>query len=69
LKYIQYLQFLTPGCIADPLGDCRKSPKMEISEILHSIKSVAYKHQNHRFRVFRQSLEISVVLKAQIYCR
>ncbi len=31
---------------------------MAISAILHSIKSITYRHQNIRFRVFRQSLRV-----------
>ena len=49
------------------LGDCRKSPKMAILAISHVIKSMTYKHQIHRSRVFRQSLEISKVLKGRIF--
>jgi hypothetical protein len=45
--------------IKDILRDCRKSPKMAILAISHVIKSMTYKHQIHRFRVFRQSLRIS----------
>jgi hypothetical protein len=43
----------------DTLGDCRKSLKMVILAISHVMKSMTYKHQIHRFRVFRQSLELS----------
>jgi len=42
----------------DILRDCRKSPKIAISGILNYIKSITYSRQNHRFRVFRQSLRI-----------
>ncbi len=45
---------------ADMLGDCRKSQIMANLAISHVIKSITYKHQIHRFRVFRQSLELSV---------
>jgi hypothetical protein len=38
------------------LRDCLKSPKMAISAISRSMKSITYKHKNYRFRVFRQSL-------------
>jgi len=31
---------------------------MATSAISHLMKSITYKRQNHRFRVFRQSLEI-----------
>jgi hypothetical protein len=31
---------------------------MAILAISHVMKSITYKHQNHRFRVFRQSLRI-----------
>ena len=40
----------------DILRDCRKSPKMPNLPISHSMKSISYKHQNRKFRVFRQSL-------------
>ena len=43
----------------DTLRDCRKSPEMAVLAISHSIKSMTYKHQIHRFRVFRQSLRVS----------
>jgi hypothetical protein len=46
----------------DMLGDCRKSLKMVILAISHVMKSMTYKHQIHRFRVFRQSLEKSAIL-------
>ena len=42
-----------------------KSPKMAILAISHVIKSMTYKHQIHRFRVFRQSLEISQVFRSE----
>ncbi len=44
----------------DTLRDCRKSQIMAILAISHVMKSIAYKHQIHRFRVFRQSLRISL---------
>jgi len=40
------------------LRDCRKSPKMPNLPISHSMKSISYKHQNRKFRVFRQSLRV-----------
>jgi hypothetical protein len=43
----------------DTLRDCRKSPKIAILAISQLIKSITYEHQNHRFRVFRQSLRIT----------
>jgi len=43
--------------IADTLRDCRKSPKVVILAISHVMKSNGYGHQNHKFRVFRQSLQ------------
>jgi len=42
----------------DTLRDCRKSPKMAILAISHVMKSNSYEHQNHKFKVFRQSLQI-----------
>ncbi len=45
----------------DILRDCRKSPKITILAISQLIKSITYKHQNYRFRVFRQSLNVSQV--------
>ncbi len=45
----------------DILRDCRKSQIMAILAISHVMKSTTYMHQIHRFRVFRQSLEISQV--------
>ena len=38
------------------MRDCRKSQIMAILAISHVMKSITYKHQIHRFRVFRQSL-------------
>ena len=38
--------------ITDICWDCRKSSKMAILPILHVVKSITYKHQIHRFRVF-----------------
>ncbi len=46
--------------IKDILRDCRKSQIMAILAISHVMKSITYKHQIHRFRVFRQSLRISL---------
>ena len=46
------------------LGGCRKSLKMVILAISHVMKSMTYKHQIHRFRVFRQSLELSKKIEA-----
>ena len=46
----------------DMLRDCRKSPKMAISAISHLIISMTYKRQNHRFRVFRQSLRVYAII-------
>ena len=51
----------------DTLRDCRKSPKMVISAISYLMKSITYKHQNHRFRVFRQSLRITKFCQFHIY--
>ena len=34
---------------------------MAILPILHVVKSITYKHQIHRFRVFRQSQQLSVI--------
>jgi hypothetical protein len=51
------------------LGDCRKSPKMAILAISRAIKSITYKRQIYRFRVFRQSLEIFAVLKVHFHYR
>jgi hypothetical protein len=51
----------------DTLRDCRKSPKMVILAISHVIKSMTYKHQIHRFRVFRQSLRITQLLQFYRY--
>ena len=45
----------------DILRDCRKSPKMSKLPISHLMKSISYKHQNRKFRVFRQSLRITQV--------
>ena len=50
----------------DILRDCRKSPKMVISAISRSMKSITYKHQNYGFRVFRQSLRITQLWQ---FCR
>ena len=50
----------------DILRDCRKSQKMAILAFSHVIKSICYKHQIHRFRVFRQSLRVS---KHYLKCR
>ena len=47
--------------LKDIMRNCRKSPKMAILTILHAIKSAGYEHQNHRIRVFRQSLQISAI--------
>ena len=44
----------------DYLRGFRKSPQMAISTISLVIISTTYKHQIYRFRVFRQSLNISV---------
>jgi hypothetical protein len=52
--------------IACILRDCRKSPIMAILAISHVMKSICYKHQVRRFRVFRQSLRVSQVHQ---YCR
>ena len=41
------------------LRDYRKSPKMAILAISHLMISITYRCQNHRFRVFRQSLRVS----------
>ena len=35
---------------------------MAILAISHVMKSTGYEHQNHKFRVFRQSLQVSVTL-------
>jgi len=43
----------------DILRDCRKSPEMAILANSHVMKSISYKYQILRFRVFRQSLRIS----------
>ena len=43
------------------MRECRKSPKMSDLPISHIMKSISYKHQNRKFRVFRQSLRISQV--------
>ena len=43
------------------LRDCRKSPKMAVLAISHVMKSTGYEHQNHKFRVFRQSLQIHAI--------
>jgi len=32
---------------------------MAILAISHVMKSTGYEHQNHKFRVFRQSLQVS----------
>ena len=56
---------------SDMLGDSRKSRKMAISEISHSIIPKTYNHQNYRIRVFRQSMEIAsstVRKRGYIYC-
>ena len=45
--------------ICDILRDIRKSPKKASLAILYVMKSAGYGHQNHRVRVFRQSLSIS----------
>jgi len=45
------------GRCGDNLRDCRKSPKMAILAISHVMKSNGYEHQNHKFKVFRQSLQ------------
>ena len=45
----------------DILRDCRKSPKMPNLPISHSMKSMSYKQQNRKFRVFRQSLRVPQV--------
>jgi len=44
----------------DKLRDCRKSPNLAILPISHVMKSNSYEHQNHKLRVFRQSLQLSV---------
>ncbi len=46
---------------SDILRDCRKSPKMSNLPISHLMKSISYKHQNRKFRVFRQSLRVPQV--------
>jgi len=51
------------------LGDCRKSPKVAILALSHVMKSDTYKHQNHKFRVFRQSVEISQNFQLSDMCR
>ncbi|OEU67242.1 MAG: hypothetical protein BBJ57_06940 [Desulfobacterales bacterium PC51MH44] len=43
--------------LAGKLKDYRKSPKVAILALSHVMKSDTYKHKNHKFRVFRQSLE------------
>ena len=53
----------------DILRDCRKTPKIAILAISHIIKSVTYKHKIHRFRVFRQSLRLSVKYQKYIYAK
>jgi hypothetical protein len=48
------------------LRDCRKSLKRTILAILHVMKSISYEYQKHKFRVFRQSLQLSkdgIILK------
>ena len=45
------------------LRDCRKSPKRAILAILHVMKSNGYEHQKHKFRVFRQSLQLSAMVQ------
>jgi hypothetical protein len=52
-------QYMNHNRCCDILGDCRKSPKMTILVISYVMKSTCYEHQNHKIRVFRQSLEIS----------
>jgi hypothetical protein len=47
------------------LRDCRITPKMATLSISHFMKSITYKHQDHRFRIFRQSLEVPQVLELQ----
>jgi hypothetical protein len=49
----------------DTLKDSRKSQIMAILAISHVMKSITYKHQIHRFRVFRQPLEISALLNGR----
>jgi hypothetical protein len=39
---------------------------MAILAISHVIKSITYKHQYHRFRLFRQSLQISKLKKGRV---
>jgi hypothetical protein len=55
--------------IKDILRDCRKSQIMAILAISHVMKSITYKHQNHRFRVFRQSLEIHAFFMTYFHYR
>jgi len=43
------------------LRDCRESPKMSNLPISHLMKSIGYKHQSRKFRVFRQSLRVPQV--------
>ncbi len=57
---LRYLPKTKYQPIADILRDCRKSPKVAILALMHVMKSDTYKHQNHKFRVFRQSLGISI---------
>jgi hypothetical protein len=52
---------------ADTLRDCRKSPIMAILAISHVMKSICYKHQVRRFRVFRQSLRVPQLLQFYRY--
>ncbi len=56
--YMLYKPKWDLDCSCDKLRDCRKSPKVAILALLHVMKSDTYKHQNHKFRVFRQSLRI-----------
>jgi hypothetical protein len=53
------IPYLRSGLCWDILRDCRKSQIMAILAISHVVKSITYKHQIHRFRVFRQSLRIT----------
>jgi hypothetical protein len=53
----------------DTSRDCRKSPKITILAISQLIKSITYKHQNYRFKVFRQSLNVSVISTAESYLK
>ena len=58
VKYHRHLRALWRQ---DTLRDCRKNQKMAILAISHVMKSTGYEHQNHRFRVFRQSQPKSIL--------